>query len=112
MGDRRGHRIAFLEADRTLFRGGDSIMSLWRHIVGFFMHPAEEWASVRARDLSMMQALGHILILGAIPVVNKLALRPGMSWQHLPRKSKVEAEAEDEDGRRSNHRRPPDRECQ
>jgi len=57
------------------------VLNLWRHIIGFFLHPAEEWISVREQNLSMGQAFAHILILGAIPVVSGYIGTTEFGWQ-------------------------------
>lgn len=43
---------------------------LLEHIIGFFLHPKEEWEEVRAKNISTTRLMLHILVLGAIPVIS------------------------------------------
>ncbi len=54
---------------------------LFQHMVGFFLHPVHEWEEVRRQNLSIGQALGHVLILGAIPVVSGYVGTTEFGWQ-------------------------------
>jgi hypothetical protein len=54
---------------------------LLEHIIGFFLHPSEEWESVRARNISFGRMVLHILLLGAIPVVCSYIGTTQFGWQ-------------------------------
>jgi hypothetical protein len=54
---------------------------LFQHVVGFFLHPVHEWEEVRRQNLSIARALGHALILGAIPVVSGYLGTTEFGWQ-------------------------------
>lgn len=54
---------------------------LLKHIIGFFLHPSREWESVRAADISAGRALGHVLILGIIPVTSGYLGTTLFGWQ-------------------------------
>ncbi|MBI2969689.1 MAG: YIP1 family protein [Gammaproteobacteria bacterium] len=54
---------------------------LLQHIAGFFLHPSEEWQAVRTRNISASRALGHILVLGAIPVISGYIGTTEFGWQ-------------------------------
>ncbi|MBI1732433.1 MAG: YIP1 family protein [Gammaproteobacteria bacterium] len=54
---------------------------LWQHVVGFFLHPLHEWEEVRRQNLTIGRALGHTLILGAIPVVSGYLGTTEFGWQ-------------------------------
>ena len=54
---------------------------LVHHVVGFFLHPVQEWADVRKQNLTITQALGQVLILGAIPVVSGYIGTTHFGWQ-------------------------------
>ena len=43
---------------------------LIEHIVGFFLHPSEEWKAIRGENVTPGKVLWHTLLLGAIPVVS------------------------------------------
>ena len=54
---------------------------LLEHIIGFFLHPTEEWESVRARNTPFGRVIFHILLLGAIPVVSSYIGTTRFGWQ-------------------------------
>lgn len=54
---------------------------LLEHIIGFFLHPSEEWESVRARNISMGRVVFHVLLLGAIPVISGFIGTTQFGWQ-------------------------------
>jgi len=54
---------------------------LLEHIIGFFLHPSEEWESVRARNTPFSRVVFHILLLGAIPVVSGYFGTTQFGWQ-------------------------------
>ncbi len=54
---------------------------LLEHIIGFFLHPSEEWESVRARNISLGRVVFHILLLGAIPVISGYIGTTQFGWQ-------------------------------
>ena len=54
---------------------------LLEHIIGFFLHPSEEWESVRVRNISLGQVIFHILLLGAIPVISGYIGTTQFCWQ-------------------------------
>lgn len=54
---------------------------LLEHIIGFFLHPSEEWESVRARNIPQGRVFFHILLLGAIPVVSGYIGTTRFGWQ-------------------------------
>lgn len=54
---------------------------LLEHIIGFFLHPSEEWEEVRSEDTSTSKVLLHILLLGAIPVVSGYIGTTQFGWQ-------------------------------
>jgi hypothetical protein len=54
---------------------------LIRHVIGFFLHPVQEWEEVRRQNLSISQAFVHVLILGAIPVVSGYIGTTEFGWQ-------------------------------
>jgi hypothetical protein len=54
---------------------------LLEHIIGFFLHPSEEWESVRARNISLGRVIFHILLLGAIPVISGYIGTTQFGWQ-------------------------------
>ena len=54
---------------------------LFRHIVGFFLHPSREWETVRAEDISTGRAMSHVLILGLIPVISGFVGTTEFGWQ-------------------------------
>lgn len=43
---------------------------LLEHIIGFFLHPRDEWEEVRSENITSARLMLHILALGAIPVVS------------------------------------------
>jgi hypothetical protein len=54
---------------------------LLEHIIGFFLHPSEEWESVRASNTPFSRVIFHILLLGAIPVVCGYFGTTQFGWQ-------------------------------
>ncbi len=54
---------------------------LIEHIIGFFVHPSEEWVAVRERSLRMAQVIFHVLLLGAIPVISGYIGTTQFGWQ-------------------------------
>ena len=54
---------------------------LLEHIIGFFLHPSEEWEEVRSEEISTSKVLLHILLLGAIPVVSGYIGTTRFGWQ-------------------------------
>lgn len=54
---------------------------LLEHIIGFFVHPSDEWESVRARNIPLGQVVLHILLLGAIPVISGYIGTTQFGWQ-------------------------------
>ncbi|MBI2994373.1 MAG: YIP1 family protein [Gammaproteobacteria bacterium] len=54
---------------------------LWRHVLGFFIHPLREWEAVRAENVSTGRIVRHISILGAIPVVSGYLGTTEFGWQ-------------------------------
>lgn len=54
---------------------------LLEHIIGFFLHPSEEWESVRARNIPLGRVIFHILLLGAIPVISGFIGTTQFGWQ-------------------------------
>lgn len=54
---------------------------VFRHVVGFFVHPVREWEEVRKRPLSIGHALANVLLLGAIPVVSSYIGTTQFGWQ-------------------------------
>jgi hypothetical protein len=54
---------------------------LLEHIIGFFLHPSEEWESVRARNIPLERVIFHILLLGAIPVISGFIGTTQFGWQ-------------------------------
>lgn len=54
---------------------------LLEHIIGFFLHPSEEWEEVRRRNISLQRVMLHILILAAIPVISGFIGTTQIGWQ-------------------------------
>jgi len=54
---------------------------LLEHIIGFFLHPSDEWEEVRSEETSTSKVLLHILLLGAIPVVSGYIGTTQFGWQ-------------------------------
>jgi hypothetical protein len=54
---------------------------LFRHVIGFFLHPVQEWEAVRRQNISIGRAIGHVLILGAIPVLSGYVGTTQFGWQ-------------------------------
>lgn len=54
---------------------------LLEHIIGFFLHPSEEWESVRAENIPLSRIIFHILLLGAIPVISGYIGTTHIGWQ-------------------------------
>lgn len=54
---------------------------LLEHIIGFFLHPSEEWEEVRSEQISPGRVFLHILLLGAIPVISGYIGTTQFGWQ-------------------------------
>ena len=54
---------------------------LVEHIIGFFLHPADEWKAVRQEDLGLSGVLFHVCLLGAIPVISGFIGTTRFGWQ-------------------------------
>lgn len=54
---------------------------LIEHIIGFFIHPVDEWEAVRSRNISPGRIIFHIFILGAIPVISGFIGTTQFGWQ-------------------------------
>lgn len=54
---------------------------LFQHVVGFFLHPVQEWETVRGRNISIGTAIAHVLVLGAIPVVSGYLGTTQFGWR-------------------------------
>lgn len=54
---------------------------LLEHIIGFFLHPSDEWESVRRQNISLARTAFHILFLGAVPVVSGFIGTTQFGWQ-------------------------------
>ena len=54
---------------------------LLEHIIGFFLHPSEEWESIRAENISLQRVIFHILLLAFIPVISGFIGTTQFGWQ-------------------------------
>ena len=54
---------------------------LLEHIIGFFLHPADEWKSVRQEDPGLSRVLFHTCLLGAIPVISGFIGTTQFGWE-------------------------------